>query len=86
MLCSSAHHACSALLQESVHEVELCTVALTCQFFVGRVTFVRGERSFSRGFLACGWCPLLHFFAERSPIEERLQQYGEGCERHVQVS
>ena len=32
MLCSFAHHACSSLLQESSHEVELCKVAPTCHF------------------------------------------------------
>ena len=31
MLCSSAHHACSPLLQVNLHEEELCKVALTCQ-------------------------------------------------------
>ena len=31
MLCSCAHHACSPLLQESLHEEELCKVALRCQ-------------------------------------------------------
>ena len=36
MLCSSAHHVCSPLLQEPSHEVELCSVALT-SFFVGLV-------------------------------------------------
>ena len=32
MLCSFAHHACSPLLQGSLHEEELCKVVLTCHF------------------------------------------------------
>ena len=30
MLCSFAHHACSPLLQESLHELKLCKESLTC--------------------------------------------------------
>ena len=30
MLCSSAHHACSPLLQGNVQEEDLCKVSLTC--------------------------------------------------------
>ena len=37
MLCSVAHHACSPLLQESLHEVELRKVALTCHCSLGVV-------------------------------------------------
>ena len=32
MSCSFAHHACSPLLQESLHEEGLCKVTLTCHF------------------------------------------------------
>ena len=32
MLCSFGHHACSPLLQEFLHEEELCKVAQTCHF------------------------------------------------------
>ena len=67
LLCSFVHHACSPLLQESLHEIML-----------------RSERSFS-GVWSVVYC--CSFFLSVSPIEEGLQQCGEGCGgRQVQVS
>ena len=42
MLCSSAHFACSSLMEAFLHEEEMCKVALACQFFVGRVAPLSG--------------------------------------------
>ena len=35
VLCSSAHHACSPVLQGFLHEAELCKVPLARGFFLG---------------------------------------------------
>ena len=42
MLCSFAHHACSLLLQGSLHEEELGKVALTCHFSLDVIFLCEG--------------------------------------------
>ena len=87
MLCSSAHHACSPLLQGSLHEEEPCQVALTCQCFVGRVVRSSGlSGAFPEFFLTCQFLSTVAACLNASPIKEGLQ-HGEGCGvRQVQVS
>ena len=80
--CSFAQHACSPLLQESLREVMLCKVVLTCHFFVGHVvplSEVSGAL-LEFFFLTVVSLSTVAVFAERSPIEEGLQQYGDGCD------